>query len=236
MGKIAQVGDFLRFGTVDEPVPAFESWVEHGMAHGEGKHGAVWQSLFAAGPIHAFVFRPQRQAPHSVRALFPMGRVEPGVLVGVLKPSQDAVGRKFPFAVYASVPERALAAAPHVVPIALGAFLDAATRVLLDGEHCGAADTNAAVGSLEPPRLEDAGDAAREYEHWTRSNWVGAVWSAIFGNASPPQALFVLQTMLDAVAPFRGQEQPSTKLALRLPLGPAGAAAAAFWLDAIRRI
>jgi type VI secretion system protein ImpM len=224
-GKIPKMGDFVRVRANAEPMASFQSFIEQGMAYGEGKRGVGWASSYARGDIHAFVFRVPRAAKSAA------------VLVGIVKPSNDSVGRKFPLVVFAPIVEKLVAAAPHLMPLALGEFLERATDVVLEAEHVGsAAELEARLGRVPPPQLESAAGTTREYENWTRMTYVHSAWSAIYGEPASARPLHAIHTIIEALGPFRGQEPPTTPLSVRLPLGVGGGAAAAFWLDIVRRV
>lgn len=223
-GKTPRMGDFLRVGSGGPAGEALEQWVEQGLALAEAKRGGYWPGIYAAGATYAFLFRPPRSS--GVR----------DALVGVIKPSGDSVGRRFPLVVYAPAIPRATVPWPHILPIALGDFLDAAATLLLEADAVtGVADMQAALRRVPFPNLASANQSAREYEAWASSTPLGHAWSVVYGGEalSAPRAV---HTISEAVAPFRGEEAPATKLGLRLPLGPGGIAAAAFWLDTVRRL
>jgi type VI secretion system protein ImpM len=221
-GKVPQMGDFVRVGA--KPLPAFEQWVEAGMAAGEKKHGAAWPAVYGAGAIHAFAYRP----PASSR--------DGAVLVGVLKPSHDSVGRKFPLVVFAQIPEQRAAVMPHVLPLLLGDFLEAATEAVLQVEGItSASQYQERIQRIAPPVL-DGDRASYEYDSWARGTYVSVAWGAIYGDSESESGLVALRSIREAIAPFVDQENPTTPLSLRLPLGSGGVAAAAFWLDVTRRV
>ncbi len=224
-GKTPRMGDFLRVGSGGPAGEALEQWVEQGLALAEAKRGREWPGIYASGATYAFIFRPPRAT--NLRE----------ALVGVLKPSVDAVGRRFPLVVYSQALPRASVPWPHVLPMALGDFLDAAATLLLEADAVtGIADMQAALRNVPVPHMGDAERNAQEYEAWAASTPLGHAWSVVYGadlTMSVPRAV---HTITEAVAPFRGQEAAATKLGLRLPLGPGGVAAAAFWLDTVRRL
>ena len=116
-GKVRGQGDFLQSGHQGPLVQEFRHWVESGLARAVSR--AQFAEAFASNAPYAFVFR-SRSIPNRA-------------LVGILSPSQDAVGRRFPLVAYAEVDPEPLYAFPTFVG------LDAAT---LDpvGEHLGASD------------------------------------------------------------------------------------------------
>lgn len=223
-GKVPRMGDFLRVGSGGPAGEALEQFVEQGLGYAESKRGQGWPSVYSAGATYAFLFRPPRSS--SVR----------DALVGVIKPSGDSVGRRFPLVVYAPVVPRSTSPWPHVLPIALGDFLDAAANLLIQ------ADTVTGIGEMQQvlryiayPNLSSGDQAAQEYDGWASGTPLVHAWNVVYGGEvmSAPRAI---HTITEAVAPFRGVEFPATKLGLRLPLGPGGIAAATFWLDTVRRI
>jgi type VI secretion system ImpM family protein len=223
-GKTPRMGDFLRVGSGGPAGELLEQWIEQGLAFAEARRGREWPAIYGAGATYAFVFRPPRAS--NVRE----------TLVGVIKPSVDAVGRRFPLVVYAQALPRASAPWPHVLPMALGDFFDAAATLLLGADEVsGIADMQAALRAVPMPVVTEAERNAQEYEAWATSTPIGHAWSVVYGGdeLSAPRAV---HTISEAIAPFRGQEGAATKLGLRLPLGPGGVAAATFWLDTVRRI
>ena len=221
-GKTPRMGDFLRVGHGGPAGEALEQWVEQGLALSEAKRGGMWPSIYASGATYAFIFRPPRSG---------------SALVGVIKPSVDAVGRRFPLVVYAQALARASVPWPHVLPMVFGEFLDAAANLLIEADAVtGIADMQTALRRVPPPNLADGERTAQEYDAWAASTLLSHAWSVVYGGEQAMSVPRSLHTMSEAVAPFRGQEGPATKLGLRLPLGPGGIAAAAFWLDTLRRL
>lgn len=220
-GKVPRVADFVRTRT-DATTSVFEELVAEAMAWGDARRGARWSGAFGSGDAHAFVYRaPARAGSRSL-------------LAGVLKPSRDAIGRLFPLVVTAPIPDGAFASAPHVLPLVLGDFLHEATETLLSGDGIASgAELDARVSRMRAPWL-DAASASAEYTQFLTSTPLAAAFGAIFGAGDAAAALHAVVTIVDAVAPIRGEEPPTSRLSLRLPLGGAGPAAAAFWLDVVR--
>lgn len=224
-GKTPRMGDFLRVGSGGPAGEALEQWVEQGLGLAEAKRGSAWPGIYSAGATYAFVFRPPRASASRE------------TLVGVIKPSVDAVGRRFPLVVYAPVMPRPSVPWPHILPIALGDFYDAAATLLMEADSVtGIADMQTALRRVPTPHLADADRSAQEYEAWSTTTPLGHAWSVVYGGDQAMSVPRAVHTISEAVAPFRGEESPATKLGLRLPLGPGGIAAASFWLDTVRRL
>lgn len=228
-GKVPKMGDFVRVG---KPVSGFETWLEAGMAWGAKKHGEAWQERFDAGAPHAFVFRSRPAEPRSS---------EPRTLVaGVMRPSRDRVGRRFPLTVYASLDEPWCSRVPHLLPLLLRDVLVSAMHVLSSADS--AEDASFFEDAIKPalqPAVRSLDAAATSAEHaytnWSRTTLLRFAWSALFDEPESDAPLVALKEIRESLAPFAQQENLSTPLGLRLPLGAGGADLVAFWVDVVRR-
>jgi type VI secretion system protein ImpM len=220
------MGDFLRIGTPTRAGDALEKWVDQGFARAESRVGASWPAAYANGSAHAFVFRAPRSA--SARE----------TVVGVIAPSTDAVGRRFPLVMYGTAPiEGGHFPWPHVLPLVLGEFFDAAAATLRRAATLSStADLIELLRPLAAPELARSEAEARDYAGWSSEASLNRAWGVLYGHAGAMLATRAIHVIADALAPFRGEAAPATTLGLRLPLGSGGVAAAAFWLDAVRRL
>ncbi len=224
-GKTPRMGDFLRVGFPDTAGEALEEWVHQGLAAAETRRAQAWQQEYPTGLTHAFVFRGAR------------GARSREVLAGVIRPSVDAVGRRFPLLVYAPAMPAPELAWPHVLPMALGDFFEAAAIAIHDSESIGSvAEMRGALGPLAPPALSQIEPSARDYHAWSMRSTLSSVWSVVFGDANPYMPARAVHVIADALAPFRGEPMAATKVGLRLPLGAGGVASALFWLDVVARL
>jgi len=220
-GKVPHVGDFIRARADLPPIPTFEAWVTDGMGSAHSRRPA-WAQEFGRGAPYAFVYRPPAKSPQGT------------LLVGVMRPSHDAVGRLFPL-VFGAVTEAApFASAPHLLPLVLGDFLELAGHASLRADAITQPQQlEAHVASLNPPMF-DARAAYYDYSAFSQQTGVGGALSAIYGESWSFRAPHAVHTIVEALKPVRGREPPDTRLSLRLPLGVAGTAAVAFWLDVVR--
>lgn len=81
-GKLPARADFVGAGLRPETVERWDAWLQQALAAGEAAIGADWLDLFFAAPLWRFIL--------------PGGACGRSVLMGVLMPSVDAVGRCFP--------------------------------------------------------------------------------------------------------------------------------------------
>jgi type VI secretion system protein ImpM len=222
-GKIPKMGDFVRVGAVTSS-PSFETWLESAMARGESRHQAAWPGIYGGGAIHAFVHKAQ-----------PIAK-EAHVTVGLIRPSRDRVDRRFPLVVFAQVPDKLVAGSPHLIPLVIGDFLEAATAIAIDADAMTtSAELAARIAKLPPLTFDES--AGRDYEAWTRGTRSESAWRVLYGEQGAESAFAAATASLrEAIGPFRGKEYPATQLGIRLPLGVGGVAAAVFWLDVVRHV
>ncbi|MGE0326100.1 MAG: type VI secretion system-associated protein TagF [Polyangiaceae bacterium] len=222
-GKLPKAGDFLRGGVAGEPASGFERWIEQGMVYGSTRRGD-WQPAFDTGSVHGFIYR----APPNVGAV--------SVIVGVIRPSRDTVGRRFPLVLFSQVPEPVLAGAPHIAPLLLGDFFELASELLLEAHEMTPDEFRSAVAGIPAPRIDQLATYVAEYNEWVSATPLSTPLSVTYGEPEGAAIPHAIDTLIQCVAPFIGQEPMSTPLSARLPLGAGGVASAAFWIDVARRI
>jgi type VI secretion system protein ImpM len=214
-GKLPAFGDFVREGELGGGEELF-GWFEQGIAAASNR-GSAWRDGFDRGALKAFV------VPLSKGTL----------AVGVMAPSQDAVGRRFPFAVFGETTREAFLPGPHVLPLYLGNFLQGAGEVI-EQATLGGRSTSALLQAVQP--LDQGQFVANldAYSAWVQAASLRTVGQAIFGADWRSGLAHALYICAESVRPFRGSEAPSTPLAVRLPLGNGSGGAASFWLHVVR--
>lgn len=219
-GKTPRAADFLYYGPADADVQAFRAWLEDGVSWAAARTPELWRRLRAEPPVCGFVFR----APGG------------NLLAGALRPSSDAVGRDFPISAFAVLPSAGLANQPHVLPLWLGELMQTAAGAVLADDVPGAvAHFEAALGSGALLPLSGLQQDARDYWEWANATELGVALDTLFGEGRGVSATIAVHTIHAAISPFHGKERPKTPLSVRVPLGAAGAGAAAFWIDVVRR-
>lgn len=213
-GKLPAFGDFVREGDFAGAEGLF-GWFEQGIAAAAAR-GNGWRECFDQSALKAFVF------PLSERSL----------AVGVMAPSQDAVGRRFPFAVYSETQREPLLPGPYVLPLYLGSFLQASGE-LIDRAMVGQAPA-ALLRSIQAPDPGQFVANLDAYSAWIQGASLRTVGQAIFGGDWRTGLAHALYVCAESVRPFRGAEAPATPLAVRLPLGNGSGGAASFWLHVVR--
>ena len=128
-GKMPSVGDFFRFGVPPGFVTAWDSWVQHGMLEVQSALGDDWDRHYMSAPIWRFCLSPGLAGPQKV--------------IGVLMPSVDRVGRRFPLTLMAALQTPGPAQLDHfseealfvrLEDLALDALDDSMTREKLEND------------------------------------------------------------------------------------------------------
>lgn len=220
-GKLPALGDFVRTSSPSDELIAFEAWLTRAMETGEARRG--FREGFESGPPHAFVWS---------------GTIEKklrGVFAGVILPSHDAVGRRFPIVIGAPLPVAALGSQPHTTPLILYDFFHQAagtaarTRMLSS-----AAEFQAQVQSIAAPSLDDAEASRARYESYASTRLATDAATGLYTEPEPGLR-HAVGTIVEATRSYRGQDSPPLTLGCRVPIGRDRRADLAMWLDLTRR-
>ncbi|MCU9849873.1 type VI secretion system-associated protein TagF [Defluviimonas sp. WL0024] len=117
-GKMPAAGDFIRAGTPPGFVAAWDAWLQGGMLDCQQAFGAAWDAAFMSAPIWRFGISG--------------GLAGPQPATGVLMPSVDRVGRRFPLTLVAALPAGADVVAGHFLNEALFGRLEDLALATLD--------------------------------------------------------------------------------------------------------
>ena len=214
-GKLPWAGDFLQAG---RPASGelLRDWLEKGIAMAADR-GEAWRRAFDAGAQKAF--------------LLPAGDA---VLAGVIAPSRDEVGRRFPFVIYTELDATLLRSAPHVAPLLLGSFLESAGGAIGEVIDGGAAHFAQSISAVAPPDPSEVDVHLDGYLGWAQSASLRVAGQAIFGASWREGMHHALFVCIESIRPFFGRETPPTPLSVRLPVGTGFAGAVAFWIHLVR--
>ncbi|MBO9413465.1 MULTISPECIES: type VI secretion system-associated protein TagF [unclassified Ruegeria] len=98
-GKMPSVGDFFRLGVTQDFVQPWDTWIQHSMLATSEALGASWDAHYMSAPIWRFCLAP--------------GLAGQQKMLGVLMPSVDRVGRRFPLTLVAGVSNEGSAILTH---------------------------------------------------------------------------------------------------------------------------
>ena len=134
-GKLPAHGDFVRRALPRSFVAPWDAWLSEGMAAARAAFGEGWDDAWDHAPAWRF-----RLAP---------GACGPDAAVGVMLPSADMVGRRFPLTLAAVLPAASIPPPPE--------WYDALEAVALQAREGGLdADALAASLPVAPPDDADA--------------------------------------------------------------------------------
>lgn len=140
-GKIPCLGDFVRRGLSQGFVGAWDEWLQSTMTRTARMLGpGRWDDAYLSAPLWRFALAP--------------GLCGSQAVVGVLMPSVDAVGRRFPLCI-ATETDLPLCAAYLAMQPALPGLEDAALSALGEGTTLAAFESR--LAALPAPRM--IGDA-----------------------------------------------------------------------------
>ncbi len=81
-GKMPDVGDFFRLNVTGGFVRVWDNWLQQLLMEGQAGYGAGFDTHYMSAPLWRFAL--------------PAGKAGPSKIMGVLMPSVDRVGRRFP--------------------------------------------------------------------------------------------------------------------------------------------
>ncbi|MFZ5891299.1 MAG: type VI secretion system-associated protein TagF [Myxococcota bacterium] len=225
LGKVPARGDFVNLGAGGAVQSELDAFLTDNVEWTNERRGNSWHEGYERSPMQAFVFGARGE------------RGAASYCAGVLSPSRDAAGRRFPLcSAFPFAPSPALSAAPELTPLVLEAVWQAASELVQAIIADPMLDLSRQLDSArisEEPSLEEVGGW---YGQWTRELPLEELWSLLLPENTRRHPAELLYLVTETVRPCRGVERPTTPLSLRLPLGAAGGAALCFWLDWVRRV
>jgi type VI secretion system protein ImpM len=208
-GKIPAHGDFVRGNVGDPLVQRFTRWLEEAS---EACHKA--RAVVSRDPVR-FLFRA-------------VG--EQKAVLGVLRGSQDRVGRQFPLAAFVTVDGPLAGSSFPAAPLAYGPFL-ADLSDALGADPASPAALVEKLGTIPPPSdaLATGDLGARAAAARPARDFLGP----LLGEPGEGRRHYAVNTLLAACAPLRAREPPRAETVLDCPA--ASDADAWAWLELARR-
>lgn len=222
-GKLPRIGDFVAVHA--EKTLGFQDWVGRAIDWADRQKVVGWPQELEGRPGAAFTYRPAAG-----------GKKHEGILAGAFWASRDAVGRRYPFMIFSSIPDEIARGAPHLLPIAMDSFVQQALSMqeVFVGASSGQ-EVEALLAALQPITMVEATVRAY-YEAYVAGAFVQETWASLYGNADGEGARYAIQMIRETLVPFQTVEDARTEIGVRLPLGPQPAYETAFWLDLIQRV
>lgn len=197
-GKLPAHGDFVRHNASSPAMRAMDHWLQRG--------------LYAARSQRAFDFNTAFEAAHAVQFYADSGNA---ALVGVLQPSRDRVGRKYPFLLAFEPASAADPYAAAMAPVRYAPFYEQAGAVAQ--EAAGGAPPQQVAARMDTLVLRDAD--RNTLDRFLRETTSHALWEDIWGYADDSRKYRLFKNLLDVLLPLRGAVPPRYELVLRFPTG-----------------
>lgn len=160
---------------------------------------------------------------------------EKNVLLGVLAPSTDGVGRAFPLAVFTELPAPAAAHRLALLPAAFQPFLSAGAELLRAAASLDLSALTQQVGELPQPRSEELAAAERHLRTMLAERRGPELLSALsHPGEMPGSPYYALHTFRVACAGERHRQRSAPNIILECPLPPSLGPAA--WLELAARL
>lgn len=211
-GKIPAKGDFVRHNVSGPTGRAFEQWVQESNDALRGAGGEL----------------PE----HTVRVVFTPPGSETTV-IGVLVPSEDKVGRKYPLAVFVEAPVAETREALSALPVAWSAFLDAAAALGARGRELDLDQLRAALPGLPQPGPADHARAREVCDKALAHPLPAEVRARLFG-AGSAMHYYAYQTFLTACGDASRNDPSKPATVLDCPIHVD--VDLYFWLELTRRV
>ena len=222
-GKLPYHADFLQVGPSSAPVARFDDWLTESVEWAHARTGQAWRDAFGSGGVRAFVYVAGAEGGHG------------SLIIGALAPSQDQAGRQFPISIATCLDLGAdFSGEPALLPLACEDIWQDAGRYLAELGLTN--EPLSRIADVPAPPLFDFAEAQYSYSAWSEALPLSELWALISASLSLESLRHTVRWITETVRPHRHREPPSTRLALRLPLGEAGGAAVCFWLDVVRRL
>lgn len=211
-GKIPAKGDFIRHNVASPTARAFEQWVQESNDALRG----------AGGELPA----------HTIRVMFTPAGSDTTVL-GVLVPSEDKVGRKFPVALFVETPVSDARDGLSALPVGWSAFLDGAAALGRRAKELDFDQLRAALPALPQPSPPELARAKEVCDKALTHPLPAEVHARLFA-ARPGLHLYAYQTFLTACqdAAKNDPSKPATVLDCPIHVD----VDLFFWLELTRRV
>ncbi|RPH37391.1 MAG: type VI secretion system-associated protein TagF, partial [Planctomycetota bacterium] len=211
-GKLPIHGDFIRHNVGPE-VDKLDEWLQNGIVSSRTAMGSTWDASFEATQPQRFLYQPAG------------GRI----VAGVITPSIDKPGRRYPFLVFTILDPKTLGGEPTPLPAQLSSFLARAELEALTGWH--GQDLKSYMTRIDALALPtDFEEAKQPLVKFVAGQTSQAFWNQLFGSDQDPRKYMLIHNLVETL---RGGTVP--RYALRFPR-VSGEPEVAFWQELCRKL
>ena len=210
-GKMPAEGDFVRINATDPTALELIGWLQEG-------NDQLRRSGLDLAPVPVcFVFS---------------STLARNVLVGVLMPSRDHVGRAFPLAAFELLESAVAASHFPVLPLVFRGFLHQLSALLEAAPSLSTAELAGRLNQLNSPSAGEWG-VAQEQRRLQLGNSASAFTGPLRNPANADALLYAIRTFVKACADQKAKAPVKAKVVLDCPIG---AESALPWLELAARI
>ncbi len=203
-GKMPGAGDFIRFGLPGDFVSAWDAWLQAGMIEAARHLGSMWDDAYFSAPIWRFGL--------------PRGAAGRAAMLGVVMPSVDRVGRRFPLTLALSLPNGASLVGSFLQARAVFVGLEDAALAALDAATA-PADLERDLSAMTAPLTASAAESRLGelvvLHRDADADSAADLATALIGAAADGKSLWCTQTDAGSVA-FAAEALPSPQVFARL--------------------
>ena len=206
-GKLPSRADFVRYNATNPVFRTFDEWIQNGLRFSTSGRFPDFDRTYAQAGASGFLYDP------------PGGRE---ALLGVIRPSRDQAGRKYPFFV-ASVID-------HVGSLDSYGYLLDHSAELVAGAIEGSISTDQLTDRIQNSNIQtDPGTAGSNVNNTT----LGTLCEQLWGSFLDSHKYAAFKNLLDVLQPLRGRGQPSFSYGLRFPIasGDLRKTSVQFWIN-----
>jgi len=219
-GKLPGHDDFVRHNAAGPDLRLLDQWLQEGLFQASRYFSAEWESVYRGAVPYQFCF----QAEAAER-----------ILVGIVWPSRDRSGRKFPFIVALRDDREGLVPAmvPYV-PVIYSDFLRRSCDLVSAGMNGLPLDELAsAVGGLSAPSADEMSAGYGHFQSYLDSTTSREFWGRLLGDFDDPGKYLLFKNFLIAFEPLLSERSARGSLGVRFPLrggSPSYQDEACFWV------
>lgn len=222
-GKIPTFGDFVRHNAASKEVEVLDQWLQEGLVFAKNRLHPNLDLAYRKAPSYYFIFHSNENTRS---------------LIGLISPSFDKIGRRYPFLVAIAMDDVLLQSnRAQLIPAVLSPFLGKAATLVKEAvegrimENLGEMVENLS-GSIE---LTDENYFTR-YDEFKKSTDMNLFVNRLLGHFESMKKYQLFHNLTEFLRPLKGYDIRQLNYGLRFPLGKEAALnvfEVAFWQEMI---
>jgi type VI secretion system protein ImpM len=182
-GKLPDYSDFVRYNASGDDVRTMESWVNEGLYRAERHFGDQWAAVYQRAAPHFFLFDPENRE---------------SVLTGILKPSRDRSGRRYPFIIARRMEAlQGGEGAAFVLSRICSAPLASLETLLLDRPDTPPAEISSRLERIADPLSPMPDPERKDFDRYLRSTSLDDLWDSVCADPESPNKRVLERNLLE---------------------------------------